>query len=183
MGPKVKGRGKKKVVSKRGKKGEDGAEEKDEVHIPTPPVVSEKTTTLLYSICTSDTATVNRLVAHYNFEESLVKRDINGSTALTLAVKRGDENMVAQLLSFPGMRSIINATEKSIIGGYAAIHLACIGGFDSIAALLIRAGSLLNMKSDSNLGETPLHCATLVDCRQQACRHGEQSEGYAQLKR
>ena len=146
-------------MSKKSERADADDEEKEEGRVVAPPLVNEKTMTLLYSVCSSDYATVDRLVAHYNYEDSILMKDVNGSSALHLAVKRGDESMVAKLLCFPHLRSIVNLTEKPIIGGYAAIHLACAGGFETLATLLIQAGSLLNIKSDSNLGETPLHCA------------------------
>lgn len=125
-----------------------------------PPIrTSTNDSTLQFAVSTGDVSSLSRLVTHYNFSSSLQGCDNNGSTPLHQAAQRGDEKMVEQLLSYPQTIAIINSHEKTTIGGYAAIHLAASAGHVEILTKLIKAGALLNIKSHSQLGETPLLCA------------------------
>ena len=97
-----------------------------------PSIVSEKTSTLLYTVVTSDIPTLSRLIKHYNYETTLKDTDINGSTPLHLSCKKGDVNMVKHLLGYSSSNGStttinINALEKTAIGGYSALHNAIIG--------------------------------------------------------
>ena len=81
MPPKKKKGGK----SKKGSKSSDSKKGYVE-EIVLPPLVSEKTSTLIYSVVTSDIPTVSRLVSSYNYMPSLQDVDLNGSTPLHLGI-------------------------------------------------------------------------------------------------
>ena len=132
---------------------------KKEIPVVLPPLPSAKTNALMYTVCKGDAVEVNKLVTHYNYSDTLNTVDINGSTALHLAVKKGDEKMVDQLLSFHEAASTINRCEKRLIGGYTALHLAAMEGHVNIVSKLIQRGATVNIKADSTLAETPLHVA------------------------
>lgn len=115
-----------------------------------------KTSSLQFAVATSDPVSLNRLVQHYDHEDALNKTDINGSTCLHTAVHKGDFIMVKRILEIG--RVDVNVCERPIVGGYAAIHHACLyGEVEILRALLLTAKANLNIKSLSNLGETPLH--------------------------
>lgn len=136
---------------------------KKEIPIVLPPIPSAKTNALMYTVCQGDALEVNKLVTHYNYAESLNTVDVNGSTALHLAVRKGDEKMVEQLLAFPQSASTINRCEKRGVGGYTALHIAAKEGHVNIVSILIKRGAMINAKADSILAETALHLA---------CKHG-----------
>jgi hypothetical protein len=115
-------------------------------------------------VATSDIRTLNSLTTHYNYKEVLPLSDINGSTALHLAVRKGDRQMVYYLLStFPEIGQNIDAREKKCVGGYAPLHHSCLNGDKEVTKLLLMAGADVNIQADSSLGETPLHIC---------CKHG-----------
>ena len=60
---------------------------------------------LLYNLIfnlyqTSDCKSLIRMVSHYNFQDQLNVTDINGSTPIHNAAKKGDVKMLEQLLTF-----------------------------------------------------------------------------------
>ena len=59
--------------------------------------------------------------------------------------------------------NIIDARERASVGGYAAIHHACLGGNKDCSKLLIDYGADVNIVSNNDMGETPLHIC---------CKHG-----------
>lgn len=144
-----------------------------------PPVTTTATTSLLYAVASSDVVGMGRLVSHYNFASTLSAVDRNNSNPLHMAAKRGDAAMLRKLLEFKEHMPIsaVNACEVAAIGGYAAIHYACAGNHQQVLAILINHGADVNVKTQSSLGESPLHicckagpstlaCAkTLVDAR------------------
>ena len=118
-----------------------------------PSIVSEKTSTLLYTVVTSDIPTLSRLIKHYNYEITLQDTDINGSTPLHISCKKGDVNMVRHLLGYSSSNGTtttinINALEKTAIGGYSALHNAIIGTISS--SLSSSLSSLSSSLSSSN---------------------------------
>lgn len=161
----------KKVGKKKGKKGGGTAgTKKAEVQLlptfvlPVIPVASPKTQALLFTVASSNTQDLSRMVTHYNYEETLATSDLNGSTALHIAAMRGDAAMIKKLISFGKVP--IDALEKPAIGGYSALHHACKEGFDEVTKLLVLAGANPNIKARSSLGETPL---------QVCCKNGQLS--------
>lgn len=61
----------------------------------------------------------------------------------------------------------INKQELKIVGGYAAIHHACLEGNVDAIKLLAEAGADLNIKCNNITGETPLHICCKLN--KQAC--------------
>ena len=119
-----------------------------------------KLSVLHYTVATADTGSLNRLVEHYNYGNVLHERDPNGSTALHVAVKKGDETMLTQLLSgYPSIKLIINCCEKPFLGGYSPLHIAASLDHANLVTKLASFGANLNLKATSQLGETPLVCA------------------------
>lgn len=49
------------------------------------------------------------------------------------------------------------------MGGLTALHLACANGSEKLVEALIKEGADIHLKSDSSLGERPLHTC---------CKHG-----------
>ena len=103
------------------------------------------------------------MVSHFDYREVIGQGDINGSTAIHLATRKGDARMLNYLLGYPEMLNIIDNREMKCVGGYAAIHHACLAGNSICLELLVKAGCDVNIHADSNLGETPL---------QLCCKHG-----------
>ena len=98
------------------------------------------------------------MATHYNYAENIPQSDINGSTVLHIAARKGDKQMLLHLLSvYPVMGEIIDQREKKCVGGYAALHHACLNGNKECTKILLMAGADVNIQADSNLAETPLH--------------------------
>jgi hypothetical protein len=125
-----------------------------------PPTV--RTQTLLDTVSSGDTVSLNRMIGSYGFQQNLKSVDANGSTAIHIAARKNDISMVRNLLTYPNLQ--INAVEDSKIGGYSALHIACSNGNVELAQLLIDNGANFNLKTTSSLGETPLHVC---------CKHGQ----------
>jgi len=107
---------------------------------------------------------MNSLTTHYNYKEVVPASDINGSTALHLAVRKGDRQMVHYLLStYAEIGQNIDVREKKCVGGYASLHHSCLNGDKEVTKLLLLAGADVNVMADSSLGESPLHIC---------CKHG-----------
>ena len=143
MGPKKKG-GKKKGVKKGG--GDADAAKKYEVPIILPPITAPRSQAVSFAVATSDCRSMIRMVQHYNYKDQLAVTDVNGSTPVHMAAKKGDLAMLKLLLSYrtidPDMR------ELKVVGGYAAIHHACLEGHPEAVALLADHGADLNIKAD-----------------------------------
>lgn len=120
----------------------------------------------MIQVATSDVRALSRLVTHYNYGEVLPKIDVNGSTALHFAARKGDAVTLAKLLGYPEiqMSGTVNALEKRVIGGYSPLHHACSVGSVECTRLLLEAGADPSIPADSNLGDTPLHiCCKVPD--------------------
>ena len=128
------------------------------------PSPSPRTQTLLFTVSSGDETSLTRMVGVYGFGSNLKEKDTNGATALHIAVRKGDIDLVKRLLSFPEVP--LNATEDPKIGGFTALHAACQEGKVELVQLLLNAGANPNIKSTSPLGESPLHIC---------CKH-DQSE-------
>lgn len=134
-----------------------------DIHLP--PITNIRTATLQATVINEDIPSLQRLVAHYDYEKDLNTVDINGSTLLHIAVRKEDIVMLERLLSF--QRININALESSSVGGYSALHLACQSNQRRIVDLLLRAGANPNLKCNSSIGETSLMiCSKLgyIEC-------------------
>lgn len=142
-------------AKKKGASTKKGPTTNEEIVLPS--LVSEKTSTLLYTVVSSDIPSLSRLVSSYNYGNTLITTDINGSTPIHLAVKMNNTSMVTHLISYNTIN--INALEKPIIGGYSALHHAIILGYTDIVKELIKYGANINIKANSALGESPLHVA------------------------
>lgn len=113
--------------------------------------------TLLHTITAGDIRSLNRLVTHYNYKPILNTVDVNGSTAIHIAAKKNDCTTLEAVLQYGTID--INAKEFRVIGGKGAVHIACYGGplFMRLLELLLNNGANPNLKTDSTIGETPLH--------------------------
>lgn len=127
-----------------------------------PPLPSVKNTAIAYTVASNNPETLHRLVNHYNYSDGFMAKDVNGSTAIHIAVKKGNPDMLATVLSMG--RIDINAYESSDIGGYAAVHLACLEGDKEMLQILLNHGADPNIRANSSLGDTPLHVC---------CKHGQ----------
>jgi ankyrin repeat protein len=155
MGPKKKVTGRSKSKSPSRKKSPDE-------NVPALPPIEKvvKLSVIQFTVATSDVGSLNRLVEHYNYGDVLHERDPNGSTALHIAVKKGDETMLTQLLfGYPSMKLLINSCEKPFLGGYSPLHIAASLDHANLVTKLASFGANLNLKALSQLGETPLVCA------------------------
>ena len=123
--------------------------------ITLPPVVTPRAQALQGCVAQSDIRTLSRLVTHYNHETALTAVDVNGSTPIHLACRKGDARMLTHLLSYNIID--VNAKEKRAIGGYAALHHACAAGCIPIVQLLLSYGANVNIRAESAMGEMPLH--------------------------
>jgi hypothetical protein len=65
-----------------------------------PPIATVKDQALHYTVATSDVRSLARLACHYNYSENLNSTDVNGSTPLHIAVRKGDVNMMKLILSY-----------------------------------------------------------------------------------
>jgi ankyrin repeat protein len=122
-----------------------------------------KTATLMQTVCTGDAQTLTRLVVHYNFQESLLKTDLNGTTALMIACIKGDIPTLERLLSLQSAQATnIDAREIAAVGGYSALHHACKEGHLGIVERLLRFGANPDLQTCSAIGETPLQLCCKV---------------------
>lgn len=119
-----------------------------------PPISDIRSDSLNCAVVNSDAKSLNRLIAHYNHEEVLNKVDGNGSTPIHVATMHKDADMVDLLLSYEKID--LNILQPKIIGGYAALHIACNVKEPRIISSLLNAGANPNIKSNSIIGETPL---------------------------
>ena len=151
MGPKKKG-GKKK---KGGGKGAEGKPWKYEVPIVLPPITNPQSQAVSFAVATSDCRSMVHMVEHYNYKDTLAVTDVNGSTPIHMAAKKGDCSMLKLLVSYRKIDP--DKRELRLVGGYAAIHHACLEGHVEAVGILADNGADLNIKADSTTGETPLH--------------------------
>jgi ankyrin repeat protein len=144
---------KKKKIVKKKKKHIELPPIKPDLTLPNIP--SSKSATLLWAVSSSDRDAVARLVYHYDYGSELDTLDENGSTLIHLAVKRSDVTMVQQLLQY--RRIDLDRLEKRSIGGYSALHHACMQNNQQLVQLLLENGASPSVQSDSELGDSPLH--------------------------
>ena len=133
-----------------------------EVALVLPPITTSNTSSLLHAVSSSNVESVGRLVAHYNFAPTLKATDSSGTGPLHVASKGGDATMLTKLLSYPETTQTINSCEAASIGGYGAIHYACAGNYPQVLTLLLRHGADMNLKTRSNLQDSPLHICCKV---------------------
>ncbi len=119
-----------------------------------PALSNSKTTALLSTVANSDVQSLVRLVAHYDYDKVLASVDINGSTPVHIATKKNDVKTLEKLLSYRFID--VNALELPVVGGRAAIHLACLNNYLSVLQMLLHAGASPNLKCNSAIGETAL---------------------------
>ncbi len=163
MPPKKKGGKKKKASGDTADKGED--KEVKTVVLPTIPQTTAKTAFVQHAVASAakDPQVIGRLVQHYNFKKDLVSTDINGTTPLMIAAKRGDYVNVVKLLSYQHAGSTnVDACELIQVGGLSALHHACAGGHVQVCEALLQYGANPDLQSKSALGETPLHICCKV---------------------
>lgn len=119
--------------------------------------------------------------------------DVNGSTPIHIATKLDDLDSLEGLLKFRYLQTIhphclhasntrylsramdIDALELRIVGGYAAVHYACLNNSPSMLELLLGAGADPNIKCQSINGEAPLHICCqkgYLECGRILLRHG-----------
>mmetsp|Transcript_13714 Transcript_13714/g.12426 ORF Transcript_13714/g.12426 Transcript_13714/m.12426 type:complete len:253 (+) Transcript_13714:66-824(+) len=134
-----------------------------ELELPKLPDI--KTTTFHSTVVSGDTSTISRLVVHYDYQDTLFEKDMNGSTAIHIAVKKNDFQTVVKLLDLMRMYNnnntnelnILNCREVKSIGGNTAMHHAIKQNNTDILKLLLENNADPNIKSDSDIGDTPLH--------------------------
>ena len=68
--------------------------------LPSLEMTAPKTQALLFTVSTLNIHDVSRMVTHYNFGDTLTAVDMNGSNSLHLAIRKGDNAMIAKLLSY-----------------------------------------------------------------------------------
>jgi ankyrin repeat protein len=142
-----------------------------------PALSNSRTTALISTVASSDIKSLVRLVAHYDFGKVLDTSDVNGSTPIHIAVKRNDIPTIERLLSYKAID--INKTELPIVGGYTALHHACLNERVSIIQLLLQSGANPNIKCNSAVGETALQlCCKLgnIDCARKLMQAGASGE-------
>jgi ankyrin repeat protein len=112
---------------------------------------------LLHTVASSDIRSLDRLVTHFGFKPMLNTVDVNGSTPIHIAAKKNDCVTLQAVLKYGTIN--IDARELRVIGGHGAVHIACNGGPPSIQVLelLLSNGANPNIKSESTIGETPMH--------------------------
>lgn len=145
-----KGKKKKKVVAKK-------VEIPPDNKLPALFAADPRTTALLHTVTAGDVRSFDRLVNHYDYRQILSTVDVNGSTPIHIAARKNDPTTLGAILRYETID--INARELRIIGGQAAIHHACSGGppLFRVLELLLVHGANANIKSESTIGETPLH--------------------------
>lgn len=116
-----------------------------------------KVATLMRTVSSGDPTSLTRLVAHYNYQDALLKTDLNGTTALMIAARRGDVATLDRLLSLQSVTNTnVDAREIIIIGGFSALHHACKEGHALIVEKLLQFGANADIQTNCSLGETPL---------------------------
>jgi len=151
MGPKKKG------LSKASSKKESSVAVPETITLPT---ISEqiKTNTLLQTVGSGDTKTVTRLVAHYDYGDTLLRPNLSGTTALMVCARHGDIDGTDNLLSMQNATSTnVDLREIQQIGGFSALHHACANGHEKVVELLLKFGANPDIQALSAIGETPLH--------------------------
>ena len=150
----------KKSAKKGSSGGDDGSKKKAKVvALPVINCTTQKTAFVQHAVASagSDTKVIGRLVQHYNCAKELMETDINGTTALMVAAKRGDHVSVAKLLSYQHSGSTnVDSCELMSVGGYSALHHACAGGHARVCEVLLQFGCNPDLQARSALGETPL---------------------------
>ena len=129
-----------------------------------PPVTDHKSQAISFAVATSDVRSAVRMVAHYNYSTHLATTDVNGSTPLHIAAKKGDVPMLKLLLSYRKIDPDLK--ELKMVGGYAAIHHACLEGHAECVQVLADNGADVNIKADGSNGETPLHICCKLNMKQ-----------------
>jgi len=161
MGPKKKKGGKKKVG---GGSNETGEKWVYKTPIILPPVTDQKSQAVSFAVSTSDVRSMVRLVAHYNYGTHLAATDVNGSTPLHMAAKKGDVPMLKLLISYRKIDPDLK--ELKVVGGYAAIHHACLEGHAECVKVLAENGADVDIKADSPNGESPLHICCKLNMKE-----------------
>eukprot|EP01039_Chlorochromonas_danica_P003777 gene3777-4127_t len=120
-----------------------------------PPIAPDvRLSTLQSTIITHDINSFQRLITHYNYSRDVKKVNTDHSTLLHLAIKAKDMLALQELLQLGTID--LNQRETSLLGGYTAIHLACVNNDVNGLACLLQAGGNPNVKADSTIGETAL---------------------------
>ncbi len=142
-----------------------------------PALANPKTTALLCTVANSDVQSLVRLVAHYDYGKVLNTVDINGSTPIHIATKLNNLNTLKTLIDYNAIN--INATELQIVGGYTAVHHACLSNFKTVLQFLLVSGANPNVKCNSVIGETALQICCKsgnIECARILLNAGASSE-------
>lgn len=98
----------------------------------------------LTAVSTGDIETIKKLLKKVNVN---TQKDCTGSSALCIAARKGETNMVKILLTIPGIN--INAQNR---WGQTALMIAARDGYDSIVKLLLEMPNIyINLVDEHNM--------------------------------
>ena len=86
-----------------------------------PPITEARGQTMQFAVATSDCRSLTRMLHHYNFSNQLDVTDVNNSTPLHIAAKKGDVNMLKLLLSY-GKSSESNKFTRTVFYRHKSFH-------------------------------------------------------------
>ncbi len=119
-----------------------------------PALSNTQTAALITTVASSDVNSLARLVTHYDYAKSLNSVDINGSTLIHIATKRNDILTLEKLISYRCIN--LDCMELPVVGGYTALHHACLIGSLTAMQILLQNGANPNVKCNNMVGESPL---------------------------
>lgn len=111
---------------------------------------------LVRALKDADLTGLRRLVELEDCAGSLVLlADSAPCPAVALACKSGNPELLQYVLKT--VRSAgIDAAESKALGGFAALHFACLMNRPDLVRLLVKSGANINLRSKGLSGETPL---------------------------
>lgn len=148
---------------------------------------------LIAAVVNDNRVDVLRILNRYGTGLQLVPTEPFATTLLHVAAKAGSANVIDILLLIRGLD--LNKLESRSLGGYSALHCACVANHVAVAERLIMAGADMNLVTNSSQLETPLHvcckhnsiecCALLLSKGVQADKRdgcGHSASFWAQMK-
>ena len=126
---------------------------------------------LLHSIRDNNYHELMRMVELHHCSQHLLEAfDINQGTAIHAATKTGNLSMLKYILSIAQRNLVVwvNLLEIRSVGGYSALHYACLQDRTDIVELLIQSGADPNLPSNGIVSETPLILCCKKGCLRSA---------------